>query len=214
MLADETMNHKPLIISGSNEFVKKVLDTAIFANLPISFADKRIQNEFRRQKEKKDIKRRNFIAKGGKIFTERANFKSITSTVKTRKLTDITQRGFCLPTLPKLNLVHSESEKSDVLSQNDESRKLDKLSKRINNNVRWDFSIQFLNLEKQTTQQILKNIEEKLDNTFMLNLTWNTLTVKKRLRIVAVVFSIPTNYPNGLKTIRKNFLRWRINMKE
>ena len=59
---------------GSNEFIRRVLDTAIFENLPVSFADKKIQTEFRRQKEKKEIERRNFIANGGKIFTERSNF--------------------------------------------------------------------------------------------------------------------------------------------
>ena len=163
MLADETMNHKPFIISGTNEFIKKVIDTAILANLPISFADKRIQNEFIRQKEKKEIERRNFIANGGKIFTERAKFQPVTSTVKTRKLTDVTKRGLCLPTLSQLNMV---SEGTDVLLQNDESRKLDELAKRINNHVRWDFSQQFLNLAKQTSQQILQNIEEKLDNVY------------------------------------------------
>lgn len=47
MLSDETMNHQPLIISGSNEFIQKVVDTAIFANLTISFDDKRLQTEFR-----------------------------------------------------------------------------------------------------------------------------------------------------------------------
>lgn len=73
MLADETMKHKPLIISGSKEFIRKVLDTAIFENLPISFADKKIQTELRRQKEKKEIERINYIASGGKIFTERPN---------------------------------------------------------------------------------------------------------------------------------------------
>ena len=163
MLADETMKHKPLIISGSNDFIKKVIETAIFDNLTISFADKRIQNEFRRQKEKKDIERRNFIANGGKIFTERANFQPVTSTFKTRTLSDVTKRGICLPTLSQLNLV---SEGADVLLSADESRKLDELAKNSYPNVRWDFSEKFLNLAKQTSQQILKNIEEKLDNVY------------------------------------------------
>ena len=74
MLADETMKHKPLIISGSNDFIRKVLDTAIFANLPVSFADKKIQNEFRQQKERKEIDRRNFIANGGKNFYKAYKF--------------------------------------------------------------------------------------------------------------------------------------------
>lgn len=166
MLADETMNHKPLIISGSNDFIRQVLDTAIFENLPISFADKKIQTELRRQKEKNDIERRNFIANGGKIITNRANSQSVTSNVKTRKLEDVTKRGFCLPTLSKLSLVHSESQGTDVLLQNDESRKLDSLAKNSYSNVRWDFSNQFLNLAKETTQEILHNIETKLDNVY------------------------------------------------
>ena len=165
-LADETMNHQPLIISGSNDFIKKVIDTAIFDNLPISFADKRIQSEFRRLKEKNDIERRNFIANGGKIFTERQNSQPVTSTVKTRKLTDVTKRGFCLPTLSQLPVVHSKSQGTDVLLQNDESRKLEQLAKNSYSNVRWDFSQQFLNLAKQTTQEILQNIESKLDNVY------------------------------------------------
>ena len=48
----------------------------------------------------------------------------------------------------------------------DETRKLDDLAKRINNKVRWDFSNQYLNLAKQTAQQILKNIEEKLEKVY------------------------------------------------
>ena len=166
MLADETMKHKPLIISGSKEFIRQVLDTAIFENLPISFADKKIQTELRRQKEKNDIERRNYIAKGGKIYTKRPNSQSITSNVKTRKIADVTKRGFCLPTLSQLNLVHSESERIDVLLQNDESRKLDSLAKNSYSNVRWDFSQHFLKFAKRTTQEILKNIEEKLDNVY------------------------------------------------
>ena len=162
-LAYETMQHKPLIISGSTDFIRRVLDTAIFENLPVSFADKKIQTEFRRQKEKKEIERRNFIANGGKIFTERSNFQPVTSTFKTRKLEDVTKRGFCLPTLSHLSLV---SQGTDVLLQNDESGKLDELAKNVYSNVRWDFSQHFLNLAQQTTQQILHNIEEKLDNVY------------------------------------------------
>jgi len=52
------MSHTQLIISGYNVFIIKVLDKAIFANLSISFADKRIENELKRQKEKFDIERK------------------------------------------------------------------------------------------------------------------------------------------------------------
>ena len=50
MLADETMGHKPLIINGSPDFHKKVMETTLEANLPISFQDKMMQREFVRQK--------------------------------------------------------------------------------------------------------------------------------------------------------------------
>jgi len=50
MLANETMNHKPLMIAGSSDFKKSVIQSAIFANLSVSFADKLMQNEFIHQK--------------------------------------------------------------------------------------------------------------------------------------------------------------------
>ena len=89
MLADESMNHKPLIISGTTQFKKSILETAILANLPISFADKLMQIELKRRKEKIENEHRNFIAKGGTIRTKRATFQSITSNVKTRTIFDV-----------------------------------------------------------------------------------------------------------------------------
>ena len=53
-----------------------------------------------------------------------------------------------------------------MLLQNDESRKLEQLTKNSYSNVRWDFSQHFLNLAKETTQEILNNIETKLDNVY------------------------------------------------
>ena len=166
MLAYESMNHKPLIISGSSNFKKSILDTAIFANLPISFADKLMQTELKRRKEKFQNERRIFVANGGSIKTKSATFQPFTPNVKPRTIAEITKNGLSLPTLSQLNLVHSESERIDVLLQNDESRKLDSLAKNSYPNVRWNFSQQFLNLAKQTSQQILKNIEEKLNNVY------------------------------------------------
>ena len=164
MLADETMNHKPLIVSGSNDFIKQVIETAVFEKLPITFADKRIQNEIRRQKEKQEIERRNFIANGGKIFTERANFQPITQTFKTRKLTEVIKRGLNLLTLSELNQQNQRTEVTEDILTAEEISKLNKLEKNAYSKVRWNFSEQYLNLAKQTAQQILKNIEEKLNN--------------------------------------------------
>ena len=51
VLAYETMNHQPLVINGSEEFKKAVLKTAVLQDLPISFDDLIIQNDFLRYKE-------------------------------------------------------------------------------------------------------------------------------------------------------------------
>ena len=51
VLASQTMNHLPLIIHGSEDFKKAVLKTAILQDLPISFDDLTMQNDFLRYKE-------------------------------------------------------------------------------------------------------------------------------------------------------------------
>ena len=51
VLASHAMNHQPLIINSSDDFKKAVLKTAIFQDLPISFDDLSMQNDFLRYKE-------------------------------------------------------------------------------------------------------------------------------------------------------------------
>ena len=51
VLASQVMNHQPLIINGSEEFKKAVLKTAVLQDLPISFDDLIMQNDFLRYKE-------------------------------------------------------------------------------------------------------------------------------------------------------------------
>jgi len=57
MLASETQKQQPLIISGNVDFVQRVLEAAITFNLEIKFANKNMQNEYMRRKEKRDIER-------------------------------------------------------------------------------------------------------------------------------------------------------------
>ena len=71
MLADETMNHKSFIISGSPTFKKAIINAAISADLSISFAESLLQNEFLRLKENLENDRKKFVAKGGKLVTKR-----------------------------------------------------------------------------------------------------------------------------------------------
>ena len=57
MLTAETQKHQPLIVSGSLDFVQSVLNVAVTLNLKVKFANKNLQNEYRRRKEKRDIER-------------------------------------------------------------------------------------------------------------------------------------------------------------
>ena len=55
MLADESMQHKPLIVHGSSSFRKSALTAAAKANLNLSFQDKLLQSAFEQKKAEQDI---------------------------------------------------------------------------------------------------------------------------------------------------------------
>ena len=158
MLASETMNNQPLIINGSPDFHKAVLQTALLANLPIIFADRLLQKEFERLKERKK-----FTANGGIIVTKRPNPKPSVAATHAKTIEDATKNGFCLPTLSELSLVRSESKGTDLLLPDDEFGKLDELAKDSYNLVRWDFSSEQARLAKWTADKILENISETME---------------------------------------------------
>ena len=145
MLANETMNHKPLIISGSANFKKAVIEAALLADLPISFADSILQTDFIKQKELLDNDRKNFVANGGVIINKRPIPQLRTSPVNSKSIDTATEFGLLLPTLSQLNMVHSESN---------------------SNSVRWDFSAELTKLAKWTADKILERIHDKLDHVF------------------------------------------------
>ena len=157
MLASETMNHQPLIINGSPDFHKAVLQTALLANLPVTFADRLLQNEFQRLKERK------FIANGGIIVTKRPNPKSSIAPTHGKTIEDATKDGLRLSTLSELSLVHSESKGTDMLLPDDESSELDSLAKDCYKHVRWNFSSEQARLAKFTADKILENITQTME---------------------------------------------------
>ena len=57
MLAAEKMKNQPLIVSGTVDFVQRVLEAAVRFNLEVKFGNKNVQNEYIRRKEKSDIER-------------------------------------------------------------------------------------------------------------------------------------------------------------
>ena len=166
MLADEKMEHKPLIISGSPAFKKSILNAALISNLPITFDDKLLQNEFLKQKELLKNERKKFVANSGVIFNKRPIPQSFTSRISSKTIETATSKGLCLPTLSQLPLVPSESDATDLLLSPDESDKLEQLSKNCCNNVRWDFSDERKRLAKWSAEKILERIDEKLDHVF------------------------------------------------
>ena len=160
MLAAETMNNQPLIIHGSPDFHKAVLQTALLANLPITFADRLLQKEFERLKERKANDDKKFVANGGTIVTKRPNPKPSIAATHAKSIEDAIQNGFRLLTLYELPLVHSESKGTDLLLPDDESGELDEPAKDFYKHVRWDFSSEQTRLAKFTANKILENIEE------------------------------------------------------
>ena len=46
LLAYNSMNHQPLVISGSDDFKETVIKAAVLADLPLSFADPALQSLF------------------------------------------------------------------------------------------------------------------------------------------------------------------------
>ena len=162
MLADETMGHKPLVINGSPDFHKRVMEATLKANLPISFQDKMMQREFLCQKERIENERKKFIASGVRIISKRPNTKSPVAPTHAKTIEDATKIGFCLPTLSQRSLVYSESSGTDVLLQTDESNGMDFLTKEYYQHVRWDFSDERTRLAQLTAKKILENMSEAM----------------------------------------------------
>ncbi len=166
ILANETMNHQPLIISGSTDFQKSLLNAAILFDLDISFADKLLQNQFLKTKEQIIYDRKIFSNSGGIVVSHRPLPKSYPSATQFKTIDDVTKIGLRLPSLSQLSLVHSESEGTDLLLPIDESRQLEQFAKKSYNLVRWNFSSERKKLAVDTAKTILQRVEETMDYVF------------------------------------------------
>ena len=165
-LADKTMNHQPLIISGSPYLKKSVINAALLADLNISFADKFMQYEFTHQKETLENDRKKFVANGGTLVTKRPIPKPAFAPTHAKTIETVAKKGLRLPILSQLNLVHSESEGTDLLLQDHESCQLEQLAKNYYHNVRWNFSSERRKLAAWTADKILERIEDSMDYIF------------------------------------------------
>ena len=166
MLAAETMGHQPLIINGTPDFHKTVLEVAFQDNLPISFQDKLMQRAFEQKKVDRENERKNFVAKGGRIITKRPKYPSYifpahAQTLEEAKKAGTSQlRSICdLKRLP-------EPSQNDFALPDSQIRDLEEWTKESYSRVLWDFSAERRNLARLTNlalltaNKILENIRE------------------------------------------------------
>ena len=158
MLADKTLNHQPLIISGSSDFHKAVLEVALQDNLSISFHDELMQETFELRKQKKETEREKFLASGGSIISFRPKTQSHIHTARAKTIVEATKTGFHLPSLSHLPLLKGTSE--GIKLTEDEARDLDQFMREQYQHVRYDFSDEQKRLAQLTAKKILENVEE------------------------------------------------------
>ena len=93
MLAAETMGHQSLVINGTPDFHKTVLEVALQDNLPISFQDKLMQRAFEQKKVDRENERKKFVANGGTIITRRPNYSPHISPAHAKTLEEAKKAG-------------------------------------------------------------------------------------------------------------------------
>ena len=160
MLADKTLNHQPLIINGSPDFRKTVLQVALQDNLTISFQDKLMQGTFELRKQRKENERRKFLANGGTIISKRPKTQSRIHPARAKTIEEATKIGFHLPLSSQLPLLKGKSE--GIKLTEDEARDLDELMREQYQRVRYDFSDEQKSFAQLTAKKILENVEEAL----------------------------------------------------
>ena len=158
MLADKALNHQPLIINGSPDFHKAVLQVALENNLSISFQDKLMQGTFELRKREKEIERRKFLDAGGKIIYKRPKSQSRIHPARAKTIEKATKTGFHLPSLSQLSILKGASE--EIKLTEDEALDLDQFMKEQYQRVRYDFSDEQKRLAQLTAKKILENVEE------------------------------------------------------
>ena len=168
-IADEALEHQPLIVKGSEKFKAKVMDVAVLSELNIAFADEFMQREFLRKREEAENERRNFRERGGKFFTRRDGSKSDAQSPDSASLQAVTDAGFCLPTLlvpfrvSERTLVYPKSTDARMLLSDDEARQLVNEGKQSYSDVRWNVGRERGRVARETARKILQRTEEHLD---------------------------------------------------
>ena len=160
MLAAETMGHQPLIINGTPDFHKTVLEVALQDNLPISFQDKLMQRAFEQKKVDRENERKKFVANGGSIITKRPKYPPHISPAHAKTLEEAKKAGISqLRSICDLKRLPEPSQNDFALTDS-EIRDLEEWAKESYSRVLWDFSAERRNLALLTANKILENIRE------------------------------------------------------
>ena len=160
MLADKALNHQPLIINGSPDFHKTVLEVALQDNLPISFQDKLIQETFKLRIQRKENERKKFLASGGYIISKRPKTQFRIHPARAKTIEEAIKNGSHLTSLSQLPSLKGTSE--GIKLTEDEVKDLDKFMQEQSKRVHYDFSDEQKRLAQLTAKKILENIEEAL----------------------------------------------------
>ena len=122
---------------------------------------KTYKKKFEKLKEQKKNEERKFQECGGKIITTRPIPKPNVKKFDERTISDVAGAGFNLQTMSaKFMDAENTADATDLLLSSDEFDKLDKIGRKNNFNVRWNFSSEQRNLAEQTAKTILKNLSE------------------------------------------------------
>ena len=160
MLAEETIGHQPLVINGTPDFHKTVLEVAVQDNLPISFQDKLMQRAFEQKKVDRENERKKFVAKGGRIITTRPKSAPHISPAHAKTLEEAKKAGLAqLHSICDLKPLPEPSH-NDLALTDSEIKDLEEFSKESYSRVLWDFSAERRNLARLTANKILENIRE------------------------------------------------------
>ena len=121
MLADKALNHQPLIINGSPDFHKAVLQVALENNLFISFQDKLMQGTFEMRKREQENERRNFLANGGIIIFKHPKSQSRIHSARAKTIIGMMSDG---QHHPHVNIMFSERLIDEVEKINERSARV------------------------------------------------------------------------------------------
>ena len=165
MLAEETIGHQPLVINGTPDFHKTVLEVAVQDNLPISFQDKLMQRAFEQKKVDRENERKKFVSKGGSIITRRPKYPPHISPAHAKTIEEAKKAGISqLRSISDLKSLPEPSQ-NDLALTDSEIRDLEEWTKENYSRVLWDFSAERRNLAILTANKILENIREAQESS-------------------------------------------------